>query len=188
MEEEPRNTPVRRAIDGISKALAVLSALCVLIVMGAMVADVLRRYTTGRSIPGVAEYSEVLMVGMVFLGLGYAQKKGAHIGVDVLISRIPERVARIVKITGLVIVFFVIGWMAWETMLVAQSSVASREYRFGLSRVPIWPARLVIPLGLATLLSQLGLDILDLVTGRKSPVSAGGTTSATAASMPPRAM
>ena len=161
----------RRVIGGLSRVLAVISAMLILVIMVIMVADVGRRYFTGRSFPGVIEYSEVMMVAVIYLGLAYAQRKGDHIGVDIFTTRMPERVAQLVKATGLIIVSLALLWMAWETFLVAQRSVASGEYRFGLARVPIWPARITIPLGILVMVLEVAFDISDLLRGRETGTS-----------------
>ena len=169
--ERPVTLP-RRVVGTISRVLAVISAGLIMVIMVIMVADVARRYFTGSSIPGVIEYSEVLMVAVIYLGLAFAQRKGDHIGVDIFINRMPKRTAQLVEATGLVVVSLALLWMAWETLQVAQQSVATGEYRFGLARVPIWPARIVIPLGISVLLLELFFDIVDLVKGRdtRAPV------------------
>lgn len=41
--------------------------------------------------------------------------------------------------------------MTVETLQVGLDSTRAGEYRFGLVRVPVWPARLFVPLGLAGL-------------------------------------
>lgn len=133
-------------------------------------ADVTSRQLTGSSIPGVVEYSEVLMVGLIFLGLAYAQRVGAHIGVDLVTERMPVRVAHAVRTVGLVIAIGIVAIMAWETLEVALRSFESREFRFGLVQVPIWPARLMIPLGLGALLLELGVSLYDEVVALRNRV------------------
>lgn len=150
-------------------------------------ADVTSRQVTGSSIPGVVEYSEVLMVGLIFLGLAYAQRVGAHIGVDLVTERMPVRVAHLVRSVGLVIAIGVVAIMGWETLEVALRSFESREFRFGLVQVPIWPARLLIPIGLGALLLELAISLYDEVVAlrhrapitRAVPAEAGLGTSMT---------
>lgn len=136
-------------------------------------ADVTARQLTGSSIPGVVEYSEVLMVGLIFLGLAYAQRTGAHIGVDLITERMPVRVAHLVRSVGLVIAIVVVAVMGWETLEVALRSFESREFRFGLVQVPIWPARLLIPIGLGALLLELAVSLYDEVVAlrRSTPIT-----------------
>lgn len=168
-----------------STAFGVLAAVLIMAIMFSTAADVTARQVTGSSIAGVVEYSEVLMVGLIFLGLAYAQRTGAHIGVDLVTERLPARVAHGVRSVGLVIAMVVITIMAWQTLEVALRSVQSGEYRFGLVQVPIWPARLLIPIGLTALLLELAVSLYDEVVAlrrrapvrRAVPAEAGGATS-----------
>lgn len=165
--------PVRSTIHALSTAFGVLAALLVMAIMFSTAADVASRQLTGSSIAGVVEYSEVLMVGLIFLGLAYAQRTGAHIGVDLVTERMPARVAHAVRSVGLVIAIAIVAIMAWETLEVALRSFESREFRFGLVQVPIWPARLLIPIGLTSLLLELAVTLCDEVVAfrRRSPVT-----------------
>lgn len=149
-----------------------LAALIIVAIMFSTAADVTSRQLTGSSIAGVVEYSEVLMVSLIFLGLAYAQRTGAHIGVDIFLERMPARAAHVVRAVGLLIAFLVVAIMAYETLQVALRSFESREFRFGLVPVPIWPARLLIPLGLAALLLELSVSVYDEVVSarRRAPV------------------
>lgn len=162
-----REGPLRRAVHLLSMAFGVLAAVLVVAIMLSTAADVAVRQITGSSIPGVVEYSEVLMVGLVFLGLAYAQRAKAHIGVDMFTERMPARLGHLVRAVGLMVAFVVLAVMAWETAQVAVTSFGNREFRFGLVRVPIWPARAIIPLGLVALLLELALTIWDELLGAR---------------------
>lgn len=168
--------PVRRSIHALSTAFAVLAAVLVMAIMFSTAADVTVRQITGASIPGVVEYSEVLMVGLIFLGLAYAQRCGAHIGVDLVVQRLPARVGHVVASVGLMIAIAVVALMAWETLGVALQSFETREFRFGLVQVPIWPARALIPIGLVALLLELAVTLSDEIAAlRHRPAAPSGS-------------
>ncbi|WP_166532108.1 TRAP transporter small permease subunit [Blastococcus xanthinilyticus] len=160
--------PVRRAIHALATAFGVLAALLIVGIMLSTALDVLVRQLTGSSIPGVVEYSEVLLAGLVFLGLAYAQRTGAHIGVDLVTERLPVRTAHVVRAIGLVVVLAVLLWTTYETTVVAIRSFEVGEFRFGLVPVPIWPVRMVIPLGLVALVLELALTTYDEITGART--------------------
>ncbi len=166
MAAEIRSEPlVHRIVHTVSMTFAVVAAVLISIIMVSTVADVIERQRTGASIPGVVEYSEVFMVALIYLGLAYAQRVGAHIGVDILVTRLPARAAHVVQSVGLCVVIVVLAWMTYETAQVALASFGNREYRFGIVQVPIWPARALIPVGLAALVLALFLEFYDHVTG-----------------------
>lgn len=159
---------MRRAVHALSTTFGVIAAVLIVVIMLSTAADVAVRQVTGASIPGVVEYSEVLMVGLIFLGLAYAQRARAHIGVDLVTERMPVRVAHVVRAVGLALAFVVLAVMAYETLQVALRSFESREFRFGLVQVPIWPARMIIPIGLVALLLELAISLHDEVVGART--------------------
>ncbi len=159
---------MRKVIHGISTAFGVVAALCIAAVMFSTAADVIVRQVTGSSIPGVVEYSEVLLVALVFLGLAYAQRVKAHIGVDIVTDRLRPRVSHVVRAVGLVLAILVLAWMTYETAMVAVHAFEVREYRFGLVQVPIWPVRIVVPVGLAVLILELVLSTYDEIVGART--------------------
>ncbi|MEX1078011.1 MAG: TRAP transporter small permease [Homoserinimonas sp.] len=156
-----RKGSVRRTIDGISTVLAFLAVACIAFVLVAVVADVASRTFFGQSIGGVVEMSEVMMVIIVFLGLGYAERRGGHVSMTLLIRKLPSRAAAIVNAIAFLVVVVVLGWMMWVTGDRAIASVAAGEYRFGLVRVAVWPARIAIAVGLAVYLLEIILGMLD---------------------------
>lgn len=157
---------VERVFNGISTVLAIIGTAAILVVMVAIGADVIKRELTGRSIVGVLELTEVLMVIFIFLGLAEAQRRDMHVQFGAVTAMLPPRVARYLEIVGALASIAYVGWMAYATLGRAIDSVQIREYRFGLIEVPIWPARIAIPLGLAALLLQLALHLYRLASPR----------------------
>ena len=152
---------LRRAVHAITQVLAFLAVLCIVIVLVAIIADVTRRSLAGKSVQGVVELGEVMMVVIVFLGLGYAERRGAHVSMTLLVRKLPTRSAAIINGLGLLLVVAVVGWMVYVTADRALASFEVREYRFGLVRVPVWPARIAIAVGLAVYFLELVFRLFD---------------------------
>lgn len=169
---------MRKLLDPPARVLAVVAGSCIGFLMMLTVVDVARRNLTGRALPGTVEYSELLMVALVFLGLAAAQRRKEHVAVNLVTSRLPVRVSRGIRTAGLAVVIVFIVWMTWETGQEAYRSFSKNEVRIGLQAVRVWPARLAMPLGLAALLLQLVADIVDLSRGRigQTPPVAEGLT------------
>lgn len=166
---------LRRVVHGIVKAFGYVAVACIAFMLVAIVADVTRRSVAGKSVPGVVELGEVMMVAIVFLGLGYAESRGAHVSMTLLVNRLRPRTAAMVNGLGLLLVVGVIGWMVYVTADRALESVAVQEYRFGLVRVPVWPARVAVAVGLAVYFLELVFRLLDdlrAVRSRKPVLSA----------------
>lgn len=145
---------MRRTIDALSAVLAVFAAACVMGMMLLTCLDTGMRWFTGRSVAGVQEIIEQLMVAIVFLGMAYALRRGDHVAVKIVTDAVPVRLAAVLRLVGIAVMIFVVAWMAWRTGIHAWRSFLSGEVRFGLLQVPVWPARIAIPLGLGALILQ----------------------------------
>ncbi|CAN5250202.1 hypothetical protein BH09ACT10_BH09ACT10_30870 [soil metagenome] len=167
-EENPmaHATLLDRSAHGARRLAATLSGLAgvgiVLMVVLTLV-DVGRRAAFDKSISGVIEITEVGLVAVVFLGLMGAQLNDRLIRTPVVTNRLPGRVAHLVRAIALVLSVLLLVWVIYETTLVAINSVERREYRGGLTEVPIWPARILIPIGLTGLALALLVDSIKMI-------------------------
>lgn len=157
-----------RGVQLLTRWFAVASAAMTLIVMALTCTDVFSRTFTGRSVPGLLELGEVALVVLVYSGIAQAQQANVHVAVNLLTARLPVAVARTFIVIGLSFAAIVVAWGVYATGALAIDSVARQESRFGITAVPIWPARLLIPLGLLLLLAEIGIDIADVAAGRDS--------------------
>ncbi|WP_353988363.1 TRAP transporter small permease [Ruicaihuangia caeni] len=132
----------------VSSVAAVLATLCTLLLALAITADVLARFFTGRSLVGMVELSETLLVSMVFLGLSYCGYLGAHISMNLVTLALPSRVAAAARVVAAVLVTGLLIWMFWATAGRAIDSFTSGEFKFGLAHWPLWPARTAIAVGI----------------------------------------
>lgn len=130
------------------------------------VVDVSYRKAYGPSIPGVLEYSEVALVIVVFLAMAATLQRRAHIYTPFLTSRLSFRAAQISRLAGQVLMWIVLAIMVYGTALNALESFDSREFRFGLIEVPIWPAKGIVPIGLFMLLTELTFQIIECIGAR----------------------
>ena len=159
----------------VSRFLSDIGAILILVLMGLVVADVLSRTTTGDGVAGLVEYSEVILVIAVFLGVAYARQTDAHVSMDMVTTRIPPRISAAVQAVGLVGALVCVGIVAWVSVDVALESFQSREYRLGIERVPIWPGRASIAIAWCLLALELLRNLLHLVQEPESEGEGGIT-------------
>jgi TRAP-type C4-dicarboxylate transport system permease small subunit len=144
-------TTARKVVQRVSRWFAWASGIFTLAIMILVVVDVVLRDVFTKSLGGTIEISEVLLVFLVFLGVAFAQQAQAHVNTNLVTSRVPPRVARVMKTLGHVIVAGVLLWTTWVTATRGWDAMQAGEARFGLRSVPVWPARLMIPVGLLLL-------------------------------------
>lgn len=160
-----------RGLEKFIVLLGKIGALSIIAIMILTSADVVLRYIVGSPIKGAYEISEILFLSAVFLGLAYTQVYKEHVQVEVLTSLLPLRAQVILETFMLLLALFIyviLGWQGTEDFV---KSVASGEYRWGLIQIPLWPARLMIPLGASVLclrlFGEIVLNLRSLLCRRK---------------------
>jgi TRAP-type mannitol/chloroaromatic compound transport system permease small subunit len=131
-------------------------------------------------IEGVLELSELAIVVIVFLQLGYATRAGKMVRSDGLLSILQKRAPSIGHLLGLFFnlvsaaFFCAILWGGWD---IFHESVTEGHWAGtqGLFSVPTWPAKLVVLLGSAGVALQFLVFAIQhgraLLPGDRAPVS-----------------
>ncbi|MFV0453019.1 MAG: TRAP transporter small permease [Propioniciclava sp.] len=156
-----------RIIHGFSRFLATVSALAITVIMILTVADVVSRLAGGGSVPGLLELSEVALVFLVYCGIAYGQQKRTHVSVSLLTSRLPEKVGRTFVAVGLVVTLGILAWATYASGMQAIESVLRNEVRFGITKVPIWPARIMIPIGFFLTFGEMLIELFAVLRGEE---------------------
>ena len=128
-------------------------------------AQVVARYIFNYSFVWAFELTTYLFAGLIFLGISYGIRVGAHIGVDALINILPKKIAHLTTIvaTLLCMVYSVIVFIgAW-------SYVATMKM-IGIyaQDLPIlqWIPRLVLPVGFALMFLRFTQLLITLLHGQ----------------------
>jgi len=138
------------------------------------VSDVFSRHLLHHSIPGVFEFSETLMVIVVFLGLGLAQQERAHIRSELFISKTSNRVRRYFDLFAHLMGFFFWTAVTFASFYTAWDSFITGEYKEGLIKFPVWPVRWVLAFGVLLLCLQLLVDIHVVFQSKENPTGGKG--------------
>jgi C4-dicarboxylate transporter DctQ subunit len=126
--------------------------------------QVVARYVFNYSFVWALEVTTVLFAWLIFIGMSYGVRVGAHIGVDALVRALGATAARVVGSVAalLCIVYAVI-------VAIGGYQYVRKMYDVGIlmQDVPIeqWIPRLVLPLGFALLALRFTQVLYRLVTG-----------------------
>lgn len=126
--------------------------------------QVVLRYVFNSGFTWALEASTYMFGWMVLLGISYGVKKGSHIGVDVLVQRLPASARRAVGL------FAVVLCMAYAVILLYGSwYYVDTLHKLGIEAedLPIerWILMLALPIGFALLLLRLGEAALNIIAG-----------------------
>lgn len=119
--------------------------------LGITVTNIVARRWLGWSVPGALEYTEVVLAGLVMLGLAHAEYDGAHVRTTLLTSRLPAGRARATRLAGVAVSTAFLAIMLWALVEKTLAAYAVREFRIGVAEVQIWPFRIVAAVGVALL-------------------------------------
>jgi len=159
---------MRRILDAFERVLTVVAAVATFSMMLLTTADAGGRYLFNRPILAAYELTtNYLMIAAVFLAMPYAYRQGANIRVTFLVERLGRK-ARLV-IDHLVQIVSILYCAA---LVVATFQQARHVLRTGTTFVtmelPLWPAHLVVSIGLFVTALMMLLDLPEVRRKRSS--------------------
>lgn len=143
--------------------IALLLALMTLVTF----AQVIARYVFNYSFVWALELTTFLFGGLIFLGISYGVRVGAHIGVDAVVKILPRPVARRVSLLAAVLC------LVYAAIVFAGSWIyVGKMYDIGIlaQDIPIqqWIPRLVMPVGFALLFLRFAEVLYDMIKGKEA--------------------
>ncbi|MEW6669584.1 MAG: TRAP transporter small permease [Thermodesulfobacteriota bacterium] len=166
-EGKPSMSSIGKAIDCLNMVLrpagTVLHSIGVgvlALMMFLTAADVILRYLFNRPIVGAFDLTEYMMTILISFGLAYCAMMKGHVTVDLIVSRLPQRVQAVIDcVTGLLSLglFSLISWQCFVNVkLLYASGVTST-----VLLIPVFPFVGVIGIGSAMLTLILLTDFLE---------------------------
>jgi TRAP-type C4-dicarboxylate transport system permease small subunit len=129
----------------LSRTIHVISAVWVLILGFAIIADVLGRAVFSAPIQGTTEIIKASVVSIAFLQLPLAIFSGSMLRTEIFANSMgptPRRIARTANYLAGAALFFLIAYASWDAAIF---SVVRGEYEGeGALRLPTWPVRWTI--------------------------------------------
>lgn len=147
--------------ESIVRAFSIIATIAVGCVTVLIFIDIAARNLFNVAFQGAGELSEYLLVAIAFLGLGYAQLTGTHVRVEVVFSRLPERLKRTVNIFILVllIVFFTV--MTLQIGKEVYKAWAEKIFHWGIGwALPTWPVPFVALIGCFLLVISFVIELV----------------------------
>ncbi|MDE0055893.1 MAG: TRAP transporter small permease [Gammaproteobacteria bacterium] len=143
-----------RLLGTLENGLNLCAGVLIFALMLLGVAQIVLRTVFDAPIFGYIDVVEVSMVGFAVLSIAYVQRVGAHVRMEILVSRLKGRWLWLTEMGGTALAAFIVGVLipyAWRHF--------ERAFDFGDSTIDIelvtWPAKLVVPVALSVLLVRL---------------------------------
>lgn len=148
-------------VAALTMAAAACGALVVLVMLAVIGYSVFMRYFLGTPVTWTDELSGYLVVATVMLGTGEALRRGDHIAVDLVTSKLQARGRRLVDVWANLAVIAVA-----VTLLISTRETLSYSYNFdilstGYLEVPMWIPQSILVVGGVLLVLAAVLKILQ---------------------------
>jgi TRAP-type C4-dicarboxylate transport system permease small subunit len=149
----------------LSEVAGYLSAVALVLATIAMMHGVLSRYLLGRPTVWQTEVSIYLLVFVTFVGAAYGLKHHAHVGVDLLVERLPVRARLVVRLTTAVLSLAVVAVVIWTATGTWWEAVEGNFRSPTALRAPLSVAYAILPLGMLLVACQYVAFVIEGLQG-----------------------
>jgi len=158
LEDQSKLSLADQLLFKLESFLNLLGGLVIFLLVFFATFNVLGRWFFDLPISGYIDWVEQSMAFMAFLGIAYTQRIGGHIRMDMLVSHLHGTRLWLVELFSSVLMLLVTVVLIYGSYL-----HFDRAYSIGDSSLdidlPIWPAKLVVPIALSILALRLLLQI-----------------------------
>ncbi len=142
------------------------------ITMVLVIINVFSRYFFNAPIAWVEEVATSCFVYTVFVGAAWCLRTRQHVGVDLLVDRLPEKAKEVVHLLTDLVILVLNGYVTYLSVLFMRSSKVKTMPILKISVNYLYFA-LLLGFGLMTVYSLIhcGTDIRDLIRGKEKEVT-----------------
>jgi len=155
-----------RVVELLSATGAVLSGVTFVLMTLLILAEILLRTFFDKSTLIASEYSGYTLAAMIYLGLGFSFRKGAHIRITFLRERLKGWALHLLEVTCAMIgslLCILSTVFLWEMV---QTSLQRGTTAYTVAETPLWVPQAIILVGLIILtLQMLGYLLFLIMTG-----------------------
>jgi len=151
----------KRVQHQVERAGAVTAAAIILIMALWTTADVTMRFLFNSPIPETVLFCEFFMIPIVFFGVAYVQAYNGHVKMDILVKRLHPRTGLWFDFVIHILALVIFALATWQSGEVAWRAWIYQDYASGLLKIPFWPARTALTLGVGLLCFRFIFDIID---------------------------
>lgn len=159
-----------RLLSTTERTLNLVAAGAILVIMVLVTTQIVAR-KLGHALPGIYESAELLMVAIVFLGLAYIQSQRGHVRMELLVTRMSPRLRGAVEAFTLLLSLALFVIITYKSGQNAYQSWQMKDVTMGLIDWPVWPSKMLVPIGSGLLSLRFIVQLLHYVIPQ-SPAAA----------------
>jgi TRAP-type mannitol/chloroaromatic compound transport system permease small subunit len=142
------------SIDTVTDKISRPSSLLVIVMMAVTTMEVVGRYVFNHPTVWAWPTNRQLFGLFILVAGSYTMSKREHIRIEILYDHFPARLRFIAKIFSFAAFVFFMAVLVWQTAWMGWNSLMSGELLAGAFRIPLYPFKLLIPIGAFLFLLQ----------------------------------
>ncbi|CTQ51015.1 TRAP transporter small permease subunit [Jannaschia donghaensis] len=179
LTDETRLSRLDLATLRVEALLNLMSGITIFALVLLAIANVLLRKFFNAPVPGYIDWTQTFMAIFAFLGLSYVQREGGHIRMDLFVSKLSGRTLWVFEFVSALFMLLVVTALIYGTWFHFLRSFDFAAPNWSTDStidiaLPVWPAKLVVPIAFALLWVRLALQLWAygraIRTGTDAPV------------------
>lgn len=146
-------------IDKLTKTGAYLAGFLLVSLVLLILTEIFLRSFFDISTMIADEYSGYLYLASIFLSLGYAFSKDAHIRINIITSRLSKKSNKKIDIVAAIITLGVLTFALYRTILFTYDSYDLEMLSENVSETPLYITQLAMPIGITVFILAVVLFI-----------------------------
>ena len=173
LSDESRLSKFDRALLKIEANLNLIGGITIFILVLMAVWNVVGRKLLNAPVPGYVDWTSQFMILFAFLGLSYCQREGGHIRMDIVLMRLRGRALWLAEWLSILFMLIVVtglvygSWFHFLRSFDWNMAMFSRDSSIDVG-LPLWPAKLVVPLAFVLLWLRLAIQLWAYGRGLKT--------------------
>lgn len=144
-----------QTIDRLSLLGAYLSSILLISIILLIVANIILMSFFNSSIVITAEYSAYMFAASVMLSLSFALKEDAHIKINVISSKLPRPISKILKIAVTLLAFLISLFALYYSIMMVWQAYIYQMRADTVAQTLIYIPQIFMPIGFLMLSLQL---------------------------------
>jgi TRAP-type C4-dicarboxylate transport system permease small subunit len=163
---------MRRLLEGIYSGAAALAALCMVLLLLAVLLSIASRQLHFQA-PGIDAYAGYLMAGAGFLALAHTLKRGEHIRVTLVLNLLRGRWKKGAELWALAAATLLALLFAFYSCKLAWQSHVFNDISTGNDATPLWLPQIAMALGTVVLAIAFVDELVLELLGRRVQAESG---------------
>ncbi len=174
LEDQSPLSRIDRLYFQLEKFLTLIGGIVILLLVFLAVTNVLGRWIFNAPINGYIDWVEQSMAFMAFMGIAYTQRLGGHIRMDLVVGMLKGRTLWVVELISTTAMFGLTLILTYGSYLHFERAFVNGDSSLDID-LPVWPAKLVVPVAFTILSLRLLLQmwgyVRAIIQGTDEPVA-----------------